>query len=85
MSEFRVTEGARKLRAWLRENEVSVPDFCDQHGLDRIQVQRVLNGERWRRITVDFACAIEVATRGRVSWRAWLSKTAREPKRAAAA
>lgn len=80
MSEFRVTDGARDLRAWLTEKGMSVPDFCEKHGLDRIQVQRALNGERWKRITVDFAFAISRATDGEVVWDRWRSTTGRTPK-----
>ena len=83
MGDCRITDGARDLRAYLTEQGMSVPDFCARHGLDRIQVQRVLNGERWRRITVDFAHAIEKATGSRISWTRWLSRTARAPKKAA--
>jgi hypothetical protein len=76
MSERRITDGGRQLRAYLTEHKVSVPDFCTQHGLDRIQVQRVLNGERWKRVTVDFAHSIEQATSGRVSYTQFLPETA---------
>lgn len=75
--DIRVTEGGRELRAYVTEIGISVPDFCDEHGLDRIQVQRVMNGERWKRISVDFAFAIDKATKGRISWTKFLSKTAR--------
>lgn len=83
MSDRRITDGGRDLRAYLDANEISVPDFCEQHGLDRIQVQRVLNGDRWQRITVDFAFAIDRATRGKIAWTRWLSKTARPISKAA--
>jgi hypothetical protein len=85
MNECRITDGARDLRAYLTEQRLSVPAFCERHGFDRIQVQRVLLGQRWRRITVDFAHAIEVATNGRISWQRWLSRTSRRaPVRRAA-
>lgn len=77
MSDRRITDGARDLRAYLTEIDQSVPDFCEAHDLDRIQVQRVLNGERWQRISVDFASAIDRATKGRIAWTRWLSKTAK--------
>jgi hypothetical protein len=77
MSTRRITAGARDLRAYLTRNAVSVPTFCERHRLDRIQVQRVLNGERWQRITVDFANAIERATAGEVKWCRFLSATAK--------
>lgn len=75
--DVRITEGARLLRAYLTANKISVPAFCEMHGLDRIQVQRVLNGERWKRITVDFAEAVHLATNGKVAWTRWLSRNAR--------
>lgn len=75
--ELRLTDGARALRAYLTANNLSVSAFCAQNGLDRIQVLRVLNGERWKRITVDFAHAIEDATGGAVGWAKWRSSTGR--------
>jgi hypothetical protein len=74
--ERRVTDGGRDLRVWLDRKGISVPRFCEENDLERIQVQRVLNGERWQRITVDFAHSIETATDGDVSWRSFLSDTA---------
>jgi hypothetical protein len=76
MSDRRITDGGRDLRAYLTEIEMSVPDFCEKHGLDRIQVQRVLNGERWKRITVDFANAIKRATDGRIDYPRFHPETA---------
>lgn len=76
MSDRRITEGGRDLRALLTELDISVPDFCEKHSLDRIQVQRVLNGERWKRISVEFADAIERATDGRIQYRQFLPSTA---------
>jgi hypothetical protein len=71
-----VTDGARALRAYLTRIEQSVPDFCEEHDLDRIQVQRALNGER-QKISVDFAEAIEKATDGKVRWNQWTRRTAK--------
>jgi hypothetical protein len=65
-----VTEGAKDLRAWLDKHGISVPDFCEQHDLDRVEVQRCMNGER-QRITVNFAKDIELATRGDVKIVRW--------------
>ncbi len=76
MSDRRITDGGRDLRAYLTEIKVSVPDFCEKHGLDRIQVQRILNGERWKRVTVEFAHSIERATDGRISYTQFLPETA---------
>jgi len=74
--ERKVTDGGRLLRAHLRMLGISVPDFCEKHGLDRIQVQRVLNGERYKRITVEFAHAIERASDGAIPYTAFLPSTA---------
>lgn len=76
MSEIRVTEGGRALLAEIRASGMSVPVWCEKHGLDRIQVQRVINGERWQRITVDFAHSIERASEGRVTYTMFLPSTA---------
>lgn len=70
------TDGARALRRYLDDEGKSVPVFCEEHDLDRIQVQRAMNGER-RRISVDFAHAIERATANSVEWWRWLSRTGR--------
>jgi hypothetical protein len=76
MTERRITDGGRDLRAYLTEHKISVPDFCEKHGLDRIQVQRVLNGDRWKRVTVEFAHAIELATDGAITYAQFLPDTA---------
>jgi hypothetical protein len=76
MSGRRITEGGRDLRRYLTEFGLSVPDFCQKHGLDRIRVQRVLNGERYKRISVEFAHSIERATDGRIPYTRFLPSTA---------
>ncbi len=78
MSDRRITEGGRLLRTYLTEIGMTVPAFCEHHKLDRIQVQRVMNGERWKRINVEFANAIEKATGGRIPYTAFLPSTADE-------
>ena len=70
------TAGAKALRRYLNKIKTSVPVFCEANDLDRITVQRVLNGERTR-ISVDFAYAIYRATGGAVSWHLFRSATAR--------
>ncbi len=75
-ADLRRTDGARELKTHLQRIKQSVPDFCQEQRLDRIQVQRVMTGERWRRVTVDFALSIQVATKGRVKWTSFLSSTA---------
>lgn len=74
--ERRPTAGARALVAYLARTKQSITAFCAAHDLDRVQVQRAINGERTR-ISVDFARAIEEATGGAVRCQLWASNTAR--------
>lgn len=73
---FPVTRGAELLRAFLRRTGQSVPKFCEANDIDRILCQRAMNGDR-KRISVDFALAIQRATGGDVPVDAWST-----PKRA---
>lgn len=73
--------GAVALLAYIREKYGSVPNFCDAHDLERIKVQRALNGEI-QRIDVDFAFDIETATDGAVLAESWCSpESVREERR----
>lgn len=75
-----LTSGALDLRAYLDEIGQSVPDFCTEHGLERIGIQRMLNGQR-RRISLEAAAQIEQATKGVVKMMRWLEVAAvHEPK-----
>lgn len=65
-----MTKGGAALRAYLDERGISVPRFCEEKGLDRIQVQRMLNGER-KRVSLDFAASIDRATNGVVAMLLW--------------
>lgn len=76
MAEQLVPDGARALRAYLEKNNISVPTFCEQAGLDRIQVQKALNGVT-QRISVDLATSIERATNGVILASSWRSDTRR--------
>ena len=72
-----MTDGGRELRAYLTSEGTNVPKFAALHGLDRIQLQRVIKGELWQRISVDFAKKIEAATAGAVRWDWFCSVTAK--------
>ena len=61
-----VTPGAKDLKAWLAAQSTSVAPFCEKNGLDRIEVQRILSGERIR-ISVDVALDISTATNGDIA------------------
>ena len=81
----RITNGARELRAYLDRIGMNVPDWSEKHGFGRVRIQRLLTGERWQRISVDFAFAIERATQGNVRWSDFLSETAKAVRRRDAA
>jgi transcriptional regulator with XRE-family HTH domain len=74
--QHKISEGARLLRRFLGDKGLTVPEFCEAHGLCRIQVQRALKGER-KRISVDFAKKIHAATEGTIPLVAWSSDTLR--------
>lgn len=71
----RWSRGARKLREYLGANGLSIHKFCIEHNLDRVYIQRVLNGEQGQRVTVDFALSIKRATGGVVPMNSWRSST----------
>lgn len=83
MKQRQTTDGARKLREWLDERNLTIHKFCEAHGLDYAWVHRVLSGERGQRVSVDFARAVERATDGGVPWHSWCSDTLRDAARAA--
>lgn len=77
----RPTDGARALRAWLEAKGQSLTAFCAEHRLERVNAQRAVNGER-KRVSVDFALAVERATRGGVLCSQWASETKAETSKA---
>lgn len=64
--------GAEQLESYIRRHSGSIPRFCEEHRLDRIKVQRAINGDI-QRIDVDFAFDIEHATDGIVPADSWCS------------
>jgi transcriptional regulator with XRE-family HTH domain len=70
------TNGAKRLQRYLAKKKLSISAFCDETGLDRIQISRLLRGFRGagHKITVRFAFAIERATDGAVPMKAWVDK-----------
>jgi len=73
-----MTAGGLDLRRFLDEHHLSVPSFCEQHEFDRIQIQRLLNGERGR-VSTEIAEKIQIATRGAVAWMRWHQYLGAEP------
>lgn len=73
---MRITEAtgpraAGKLLAHIRALGVSIPDWCEKNGLDRLKVQRAIRGEI-QRIDVGFAFEVRRATGGEVELDEWL-------------
>lgn len=52
-----VTDGAKDFVAVLKRHELTIASFSKLTGLDRVELQRVANGER-QRVTVDQAFEI---------------------------
>lgn len=69
------TKGGRKLLAHIREKYGSVPKFCETHSLDRLKVQRVING-LVTRIDVDWALRVQEVTDQAILVEDWASDEA---------
>jgi hypothetical protein len=63
------------LLAYIRENHGTVEAFAEHAGLDRIKVQKALRGQIGR-IDVDFAFAVQKATKGKVQMAWWVGEAA---------
>lgn len=65
-----LTKGGARLRAYLDRNGLTVPEFCDRHGVDRFRLQKAMNGKA-RKVYVDLALGVERATDGEVPVPVW--------------
>lgn len=76
--ERRITLGGRKLRKLLARTKpaTKIAVFAQNAGLERVTVYRVMSGDRWRHIDVDFALAVREATNGQVQVEDFASITA---------
>jgi hypothetical protein len=54
-TDLRVTKGGRKLIAHIRSEKTNIEKWCERHGFDRVGVTRLMNGDYWKRTTVDIA------------------------------
>jgi hypothetical protein len=70
ITEAKGPPGAEKLLRHIRESGLSIPKWCEEKGLDRLKVQKAINGS-WQRFDVDFALSIERATGGDVAVADW--------------
>jgi plasmid maintenance system antidote protein VapI len=67
------SRGGIELRAYLDRVGLTIPEFCEKHGLERVQVQRIVNGERGHNLSTAWAKKIHDATDGEVPWDVWAS------------
>ncbi len=74
--ERRITKGGRKLAKLLTRTNTKPAVFAANAGVHRILVHRVMNGERWRHIDVDFAIAVRDETKGAIQVEDFASITA---------
>lgn len=77
MSDLHPPEGARLLREHVAKLGTTVTRFCEDHGIDRFVALPALNGKR-KRVSVDFALAIERATDGAVPMASWATESRAE-------
>ena len=59
-----ITEGGRKLKQYLELHGLGVVEFAASAGVSRVTLAQVMNGERWKHITVAFALRIQAQTKG---------------------
>ena len=69
-------------QAYLARRHIKQTPFCEKKGLDRIQVQKAVKGQR-SRISLDFALDFHRATGGAVPYWAWSTKHKGPPQRRA--
>lgn len=70
------SDSARALDKHLRELGTSVPAWCEKHGIDRLLVQKLLDG-RTTRGGLDALIKIRDASGGRVPLEGWAESTVR--------
>jgi hypothetical protein len=78
ITEAKGPAGAEKLLRHIRATGLSIPKWCEAKGLDRLKVQKAINGGS-ARFDVDFALAIERATEGDVTVPDWAAGSQEEP------
>lgn len=80
--------GAQPLRDHITALDMSVPDWCELHDIDRFAVQKLLNG-KIQRVSVELAFDLEEASGGSVEARLWIPeqeiRDAQQERRSAAA
>ena len=73
------SRAAQALLAHIREQHGTIPAFATAKGVDRLKVQKVINGSI-KRVDVNFALEIERATDGKVPMPWWAEPALPEPE-----
>ena len=68
---------SRALLAHIRAKYTTVPAFAEATGIDRFKIQKAIRGE-FIRMDVDFAFAVEKATKGAVPAAWWVDAPAKK-------
>ena len=63
--------GGIALRAWLDQSGMNIPAFAERLGIDRVHLQRMVSGERAKRVNRALAVLIERETDGAVLRTVW--------------
>ena len=63
--------GGLALRAWLDKHDLTIPQFAERLGVSRVQIQRLVSGERARVVSQALASLIERDTSGEVPRSVW--------------
>lgn len=69
------SKAPKALLAYIRKNYGSIPAFAEATGIERLKVQKVIKGN-FSRVDVDFAFAIEKATKGQIPAIWWVGAAA---------
>jgi hypothetical protein len=72
--------GAVALAKYLRKVKQDSNLFARIHGIDRVNLKKVLDGRGGRRVSVDFAWMIQVATKGEIEIDQWISPRLRKSR-----
>ena len=70
-------DGARALDRFLRDNDLSVPSFCEAHGFERLPVERLISGDA-KRPAIGLLLRLQEVTGGAVAVDAWAPESRRE-------
>lgn len=71
-----ITRGGRKLAELMAELNIGPSEVARATGLDRVGIYRVIRGDHYKHVSVDFALAIRSFSKGRITVEDFSSMTA---------